>query len=168
MGSRMSGKMAAATRVVQAVRPHTPLIKFPNRQSVPRPNAQEALKMAVANHPEMSAGTHSLRPSAASEPRPPGPQSRLPGTPDSAATVRDFPRRYRRRPLAVEEMDYIQVSAADAQARERGDGCSFFRKNSGLELYIRTEWLLFSVAEQNAGYCIGPCVYSLPFFKTLM
>ncbi|XP_018614575.1 alpha-ketoglutarate dehydrogenase component 4 isoform X3 [Scleropages formosus] len=95
MGSKVSGKMAAAGRVIQVVRPHTPLIKFPNRLNIPRPN-------------ETSAGSHSLRPSAASESRPPEPQRQLPGTPDTAAAVRDFPQRYRRRPLALEEMDYIQ------------------------------------------------------------
>ncbi|XP_018614574.1 alpha-ketoglutarate dehydrogenase component 4 isoform X2 [Scleropages formosus] len=38
MGSKVSGKMAAAGRVIQVVRPHTPLIKFPNRLNIPRPN----------------------------------------------------------------------------------------------------------------------------------
>uniref|UniRef100_A0A8C9W3Q5 Alpha-ketoglutarate dehydrogenase subunit 4 n=1 Tax=Scleropages formosus TaxID=113540 RepID=A0A8C9W3Q5_SCLFO len=94
--------------VTQVVRPHTPLIKFPNRLNIPRPNVQEALKIVIANPPETSAGSHSLRPSAASESRPPEPQRQLPGTPDTAAAVRDFPQRYRRRPLALEEMDYIQ------------------------------------------------------------
>lgn len=43
--------------------------------------------------------------------RPPGLVSRLPGIPDTVATARDFPPRYRRRVLADEEMEYIQVSA---------------------------------------------------------
>lgn len=47
-------------------------------------------------------------------PRPPGLVSRLPGTPDTIATVRDFPQRYRRRLLADEEMEYIQVSVVVA------------------------------------------------------
>ncbi|KAF1389343.1 hypothetical protein PFLUV_G00072450 [Perca fluviatilis] len=68
MGSKVSSKMAApAARVIQAVRPHAPLIKFPKRQDVARPNVQEALK-----------------------------------------TLALLPARYRRRPMAVDEMDYIQ------------------------------------------------------------
>ncbi|XP_048854825.1 28S ribosomal protein S36, mitochondrial isoform X1 [Brienomyrus brachyistius] len=108
MGSKISGKMAAASRVVQVVKPHAPLIKFPNRQNIPRPNAQEALKMAFAGIPGTSPSTHSSVPSAALGSRPPGAASPVPGTPDSATTVRDFPQRYRRKPLAIDEMDYIQ------------------------------------------------------------
>ncbi|XP_048854833.1 28S ribosomal protein S36, mitochondrial isoform X2 [Brienomyrus brachyistius] len=95
MGSKISGKMAAASRVVQVVKPHAPLIKFPNRQNIPRPNGT-------------SPSTHSSVPSAALGSRPPGAASPVPGTPDSATTVRDFPQRYRRKPLAIDEMDYIQ------------------------------------------------------------
>ncbi|KAK5909668.1 hypothetical protein CesoFtcFv8_003577 [Champsocephalus esox] len=51
MGSKVSSKMAApAARVIQqAIRPHAPLIKFPNRQEFPRPNVGEVLKMLVVN-----------------------------------------------------------------------------------------------------------------------
>ncbi|KAG7476574.1 hypothetical protein MATL_G00084430 [Megalops atlanticus] len=103
--------MAAATRVViQAVRPHAPLIKFPNRLGVPRPNVQEALKIAA---PPQSSGTHSLPQSVVSTPRPAGAAtvaspSRDTTPPDTAATARALPQKYRRRTLAVEEMDYIQ------------------------------------------------------------
>ncbi|XP_078141555.1 alpha-ketoglutarate dehydrogenase component 4 isoform X2 [Centroberyx gerrardi] len=39
MGSKVSSKMAAPTaRIIQAVRPHAPLIKFPNRHGIPKPN----------------------------------------------------------------------------------------------------------------------------------
>ncbi|XP_035246525.1 28S ribosomal protein S36, mitochondrial-like isoform X2 [Anguilla anguilla] len=103
--------MAATARVVvQAVRPHSPLIKFPNRLGVPRPNVQEALMMAAA---AQSSGTHSLRPPAAPMAAPPrplstAPPSRVAGPPDTAASVASLPPRYRRKPLAAEEMDYIQ------------------------------------------------------------
>ncbi|XP_036385850.1 28S ribosomal protein S36, mitochondrial-like [Megalops cyprinoides] len=134
-------KMAAATRVViQAVRPHAPLIKFPNRLGVPRPkgeflilannpqlmlaganakcsmlvsmsiSVQEALKIAA---PPQSSGTHSLPQSVASTPRPVAvasvaSPSRDATPPDTAATAKALPQKYRRRTLAVEEMDYIQ------------------------------------------------------------
>ncbi|XP_030632153.1 alpha-ketoglutarate dehydrogenase component 4 [Chanos chanos] len=106
MGSKMSGKMAAASRVVQVVKPHAPLIKFPNRKDFPKPNVQEVLKMFAASPPQMSPSP--TAPSIALPSSPPGPAARLPGTPDTVATVKELPQRYRRRPLALDEMDYIQ------------------------------------------------------------
>ncbi|EDM10214.1 rCG44686, isoform CRA_c [Rattus norvegicus] len=35
----MGSKMASATRVVQVVKPHAPLIKFPNRRDKPKLSA---------------------------------------------------------------------------------------------------------------------------------
>ncbi|CAG5924384.1 alpha-ketoglutarate dehydrogenase component 4 [Menidia menidia] len=109
MGSKVSSKMAAPTaRVIQAVRPHAPLIKFPNRQGVARPNAEEALKMLAVNLPEHNAPSS---PSAAAAPpvsRPHVPVTPIPGTPDTLASIQLFPARYRRRPLTAEEMDFIQ------------------------------------------------------------
>ncbi|XP_072537610.1 alpha-ketoglutarate dehydrogenase component 4 [Salminus brasiliensis] len=108
MGGRVSsGEMAAASRVVQVVRPHAPLIKFPNRQGLPRPNVQEALKLLAVNIPQSSPPPAQAQ-SATPSPRPPTAVSRLPGTPDSIAVVKELPQRYRRRDLALEEMDYIQ------------------------------------------------------------
>ncbi|XP_013858063.1 alpha-ketoglutarate dehydrogenase component 4 [Austrofundulus limnaeus] len=106
MGGKVSSKMAAPTaRIIQAVRPHAPLIKFPNRQGVPKPNAQEVLKMLAVNLPQQNA------PSAAAS----APVSSLhvpltpvPGTPDTLASIQQLPARYRRRPMTVDEMDYIQ------------------------------------------------------------
>ncbi|XP_056585479.1 28S ribosomal protein S36, mitochondrial [Triplophysa dalaica] len=105
MGSKVSGKMAAAGRVVQVVRPHAPLIKFPDRVGIPRPNVQEALKVLAATIPQISP---SAPPPAASISPPPRPVTRLPGTPDNIAVVKDLPQRYRRATLDFEEMDYIQ------------------------------------------------------------
>lgn len=107
MGSKVSSKMAAPTaRVIQAVRPHAPLIKFPNRQDIPRPNAQEALKLMGLNVPQHNAPSPSSGPPALS--RPQVPSTPIPGTPDSLASIQQLPARYRRRPLTLEEMDYIQ------------------------------------------------------------
>ncbi|XP_019954770.1 alpha-ketoglutarate dehydrogenase component 4 [Paralichthys olivaceus] len=109
MGSKVSSKMAApAARVIQAVRPRAPLIKFPNRQGVPRPNAQEALKASAVNFPQHSAGSP---PSAAAPPslsRPHVSLTPIPGTPDTLASIQLLPARYRRRPLTADEMDYIE------------------------------------------------------------
>ncbi|XP_014016892.1 alpha-ketoglutarate dehydrogenase component 4 isoform X1 [Salmo salar] len=121
MGGKVSSKMATVGRVVQvrlsnwviyrsattlvtqAVKPHAPLIKFPNREGVPRPNVQEALKTLAVSSPSPPPLVVPLPLS-----RPPGPFTRLPGTPDSLATVKELPERYRRRALEAEEMDYIQ------------------------------------------------------------
>ncbi|XP_077571589.1 alpha-ketoglutarate dehydrogenase component 4-like [Stigmatopora nigra] len=108
MGSKVSSKMAApAARVIQAVRPHAPMIKFPSRQDMVKPNAQEALKtlpvvhVSQADHPGSAPRPTSLSSSAASPPP-------VPGTPDTLASIRLVPARYRRRALVPEEMEYIQ------------------------------------------------------------
>ncbi|KAH0627985.1 hypothetical protein JD844_008624 [Phrynosoma platyrhinos] len=102
----MGSKMAAASRVVQVVKPHTPLIKFPDRKSTPRPKLQEPLQSRVpplhASSTEISAGG-----------QPPSHQhisfsGRTQGTPDTLELVRTLPQKYRRKPLSVEEMEYIQ------------------------------------------------------------
>ncbi|XP_010791402.1 alpha-ketoglutarate dehydrogenase component 4 isoform X2 [Notothenia coriiceps] len=101
MGSKVSSKMAApAARVIQAIRPHAPLIKFPNRQEFPRPNVVEVLKTLVVNTSPHKA--------PAPPPRPHVPLTPISGTADSLASIQLLPARYRRRPMTVEEMDYIQ------------------------------------------------------------
>ncbi|XP_061527981.1 28S ribosomal protein S36, mitochondrial [Phycodurus eques] len=107
MGSKVSTKMAAPTaRVIQAVRPHAPMIKFPSRQGIPQPNA-EVLKTLLVNIPQPN------NPSLVSASAPPQISSHvtlppIPGTPDTMASIQLLPARYRRRPLVVEEMEYIQ------------------------------------------------------------
>ncbi|XP_022622701.1 28S ribosomal protein S36, mitochondrial [Seriola dumerili] len=104
MGSKVSSKMAApAARVIQAVRPHAPLIKFPNRQGVPKPNAQEALKTLAVNFPQNNAP-----PSAAAPPPSSRPFAPISGMPDTLASIQLLPARYRRRPLTADEIDFIQ------------------------------------------------------------
>ncbi|XP_040897290.1 28S ribosomal protein S36, mitochondrial isoform X1 [Toxotes jaculatrix] len=107
MGSKVSSKMAApAARVIQVVRPHAPLIKFPNRQGIPKPNAQEALKTLAVNFPQHNSPNSSSAPPPLS--RAHIPLTPVPGTPDTLASIQLLPARYRRRPVTVEEMDYIQ------------------------------------------------------------
>ncbi|XP_053276325.1 28S ribosomal protein S36, mitochondrial [Pleuronectes platessa] len=109
MGSKVSSKMAApAARVIQAVRPRAPLIKFPSRQGLPKPSAQEALKTSAVTFPQHSAGSSPSAPAPPSLPRPHVPLTPIPGTPDTLASIQLFPARYRRRPVTAEEMDYIQ------------------------------------------------------------
>lgn len=111
MGSKVStGNMAAASRVVQVVRPHAPLIKFPNRQSFPKPNVHDALAMLIGNTQSSPAPTAAFAAaqSTTAPPKPAGAVSRLPGTPDNISAVKELPQRYRRRTLELEEMDYIQ------------------------------------------------------------
>ncbi|KAG7240030.1 hypothetical protein INR49_028033 [Caranx melampygus] len=115
MGSKVSSKMAApAARVIQAVRPHMPLIKFPNRQGMPKPNgesevkvsqysAQEALKTLAVNLPQ-----HNASPLAAAPPPISRPLTPISGTPDTLASIQLLPARYRRRPMTVDEMEFIQ------------------------------------------------------------
>ncbi|XP_063752942.1 28S ribosomal protein S36, mitochondrial isoform X6 [Eleginops maclovinus] len=89
MGSKVSSKMAApAARVIQAIRPHAPLIKFPNRQDFPRPNGEFKAPPPVQ--------------------RPHVPLTPISGKADTLASIQLLPARYRRRPMTMEEMDYIQ------------------------------------------------------------
>lgn len=109
MGSKVSSKMAApAARVIQAVRPHSPLIKFPKRQDFPKPNAQEALKLLSVNFEPQNAQAPPLAAAPPQISRPHVPLTPIPGTPDTLASIQLLTARYRRRPLAVEEMEFIQ------------------------------------------------------------
>ncbi|XP_037632997.1 28S ribosomal protein S36, mitochondrial [Sebastes umbrosus] len=103
MGSKVSSKMAApAARLIQAVRPHAPLIKFPKRLDIPKPNVQEALKTVAVNFSPHNA------PAPPPLSRPHVPLTPISGTPDTLASIQLLPARYRRRPMALDEMDYIQ------------------------------------------------------------
>ncbi|KAJ6669843.1 hypothetical protein lerEdw1_000392 [Lerista edwardsae] len=102
----MGSKMAAASRVVQVVKPHTPLIKFPDRKSTPKPQVQDPLQSKVPPlHPSASQLSVGVGP--------PSHQSisyasRVQGTPDTSELVKQLPQKYRRKPMSVEEMEYIQ------------------------------------------------------------
>ncbi|XP_071436359.1 alpha-ketoglutarate dehydrogenase component 4 [Pithys albifrons albifrons] len=102
----MGSKMAAATRAVQVVKPHTPLIKFPDRKSGPRPKIQESLQASVpslhASKAQESVGGRSPAFQNIS------PVSRVQGTPDTSELVRTLPQKYRRKQMSDEEIEYIQ------------------------------------------------------------
>ncbi|XP_050186088.1 alpha-ketoglutarate dehydrogenase component 4 isoform X3 [Myiozetetes cayanensis] len=86
----MGSKMAAATRAVQVVKPHTPLIKFPDRKSGPRPKTQESVGGRSPAFQNIS------------------PVSRVQGTPDTSELARTLPQKYRRKQMSDEEIEYIQ------------------------------------------------------------
>ncbi|KAM4707223.1 alpha-ketoglutarate dehydrogenase component 4 [Discoglossus pictus] len=104
----MGSKMAAATRVVQVVKPHVPAIRFPDRKNSPKANVQEALKSMI-----FPFTTPSITPHQAASGNPPGIQTNSPGrkaqgTPDTADLLRSLPQKYRRKAVSNEEMEYIQ------------------------------------------------------------
>ncbi|KAK1801481.1 hypothetical protein P4O66_022743 [Electrophorus voltai] len=107
MGSSVSRSGMAAARAVQAVRPHVPLITFPNRQGLAKPNVQEALKLLVASMPQTSTPSAPAQ-AATGVGRTTGAAEWLSGSPDSVAVIKQLPQKYRRRALLPEEMDYIQ------------------------------------------------------------
>lgn len=139
---------------LQAVRPHTPLIKFPNRQDLARPNGEYDLRSTEMKGPghtvtvyifsnvkisltclwyflefnlcayppsnclaqeALKAFADSLSSHNTAAPPPLTklhiPLAPIPGTPDTLASVQLLTARYRRRPLTVDEMEYIQVRA---------------------------------------------------------
>ncbi|XP_065513810.1 alpha-ketoglutarate dehydrogenase component 4 [Caloenas nicobarica] len=102
----MGSKMAAAARVVQAVKPHTPLIKFPDRKSSPRPKIQESLQVSEpslhASAAQESVGGRSLAFQNIS------PVNRVQGTPDTFELTRTLPQKYRRKLMSDEEIELIQ------------------------------------------------------------
>ncbi|XP_071281374.1 alpha-ketoglutarate dehydrogenase component 4 [Agelaius tricolor] len=101
----MGSKMAAATRAVQVVKPHTPLIKFPDRKSGPRPKIQESLQ---ASMPSLLASKAQESVGGTSAFQNISPVSRVQGTPDTSELTRSLPQKYRRKQMSDEEIEYIQ------------------------------------------------------------
>ncbi|XP_030323589.1 28S ribosomal protein S36, mitochondrial [Calypte anna] len=101
----MGSKMAAAARVVQVVKPHTPLIKFPDRKSSPRPKIQESLQASV---PSFSASKAQEPGEGSSLAFQTSPVTRVQGTPDTSELARILPQKYRRKLMSNEEIEYIQ------------------------------------------------------------
>ncbi|XP_041042260.1 28S ribosomal protein S36, mitochondrial [Carcharodon carcharias] len=104
MGNLWGSKMAASGRVIQIVKPHQRLIRFPDRKAFPRPNVYEVPKST--NHQVLSnsiQGQQSTSPGSVSVP-----VSQLSGPRDTVEIVRSLPQKYRRQPVPVEEMEYIQ------------------------------------------------------------
>ncbi|XP_012871288.1 PREDICTED: 28S ribosomal protein S36, mitochondrial [Dipodomys ordii] len=95
----MGSKMASASRVVQVVKPHTPLIRFPNRRDNPKLSASEALRSAGLPPHSSLVSQHAK-----------GSKSDVmhQGPPDTAAILKTLPQKYRRKLISQEEMEFIQ------------------------------------------------------------
>ncbi|XP_075711007.1 alpha-ketoglutarate dehydrogenase component 4 isoform X1 [Rhinoderma darwinii] len=104
LGVAMGSKMAAASRVVQVVKPHVPIIRFPDRKNSPKPNVQEALKAMIYPFTVPPVTAHENPPGAEN----PAPVRKARGSPDTSDLLRSLPQKYRRKAVSVEEMDYIQ------------------------------------------------------------
>ncbi|KAM6364370.1 alpha-ketoglutarate dehydrogenase component 4 [Pluvialis apricaria] len=102
----MGSKMAAATKVVQVVKPHTPLIKFPDRKSSPRPKIQESLQASMPSLDALKAQEYVGGRSPAFQNI--SPVSRVQGIPDTSELARTLPQKYRRKLMSDEEIEYIQ------------------------------------------------------------
>lgn len=99
-GLMMGSKMASASRVVQVVKPHTPLIRFPDRRDNPKPNVSEVLRSTgLPSHSSIS--QHSKGSKTPDWPMHQGP-------PDTADIIKTLPQKYRRKPVSQEEIEFIQ------------------------------------------------------------
>ncbi|CAO2597640.1 Alpha-ketoglutarate dehydrogenase component 4 [Lemmus lemmus] len=102
----MDSKMASASRVAQVVKPHAPLISFPNRRDNPKFSASEILRSAglpshssvISQHSKGSISPDLLM---------------HPGSPDTAEILKSLPQKYRRKPVSQEEMDLIQCGGPE-------------------------------------------------------
>ncbi|XP_026956744.1 alpha-ketoglutarate dehydrogenase component 4 [Sagmatias obliquidens] len=97
----MGSKMASASRVVQVVKPHTPLIRFPDRRDNPKPNVSEVLRSAGLPSHSSSISQHSKGSKSPDWLMHPGP-------PDTAELIKTLPQKYRRKLLSQEEIEFIQ------------------------------------------------------------
>ena len=97
----MGSKMASASRVVQVIKPHTPLIRFPNRREHPKPIESEVLRSAGLPSHSSSISQHfkgSKSPDWLTHQ----------GPPDTAEIIKTLPQKYRRKPVSQEEIKFIQ------------------------------------------------------------
>ncbi|XP_006883093.1 PREDICTED: 28S ribosomal protein S36, mitochondrial-like [Elephantulus edwardii] len=91
----------ASSRVVQVVKPHTPLIKFPDRTDNPKLNVSEALRSAGIPSHSSAMSQHSKG-------------SKSPdllmrqGPPDTTEILKTLPQKHRRKLMSQEEMEFIQ------------------------------------------------------------
>ncbi|XP_072462549.1 alpha-ketoglutarate dehydrogenase component 4 [Notamacropus eugenii] len=97
----MGSKMAAATRVVQVVKPHTPLIRFPDRKGYPKLNVPGSLNSSALPSHSSAISQHSGGHSSSALPLHHGP-------PDTAEIVKMLPQKYRRKLMSPEEIEFIQ------------------------------------------------------------
>nr|XP_045009655.1 28S ribosomal protein S36, mitochondrial-like [Jaculus jaculus] len=101
----MGSKIASATRVVQVVKPHAPLIRFPNRRDNPKLSASEAMRSA-------GLPPHSIITQHSKGGKVPGLLVHQ-GPPDTADIIKTLPQKYRRKLISQEEMEFIQCGGPE-------------------------------------------------------
>ncbi|KAM6173824.1 alpha-ketoglutarate dehydrogenase component 4-like isoform 1-T1 [Erethizon dorsatum] len=100
-GCAVTAALSRARASASVVKPHTPLIRFPDRRDNPKPSVSEALRSAgIASHSSVisqhSKGSKS-------------PELLMhPGPPDTAEKIKTLPQKYRRKLISQEEMEFIQ------------------------------------------------------------
>ncbi|XP_057650224.1 alpha-ketoglutarate dehydrogenase component 4-like [Chionomys nivalis] len=105
----MGSKTASASRVVQVVKPHTPLMRFPDRRDNPKLSASDVSRSAGLPSHSSVISQHSkgsISPDLLMHPGPPDTAEILKTLPQWG--WRDGSEKYRRKPISQEEMDFIQ------------------------------------------------------------
>ncbi|XP_048205353.1 alpha-ketoglutarate dehydrogenase component 4-like [Perognathus longimembris pacificus] len=92
--------MVSASRVVEVLKPHTPLIRLPNRRENPKLSASEVLRSAGLL-PHSSLVSQDAKGSKS-------PDMIHQGPPDTAAILEILPQKYRRKLISQEDMEFIQ------------------------------------------------------------
>ncbi|XP_049757259.1 alpha-ketoglutarate dehydrogenase component 4-like [Elephas maximus indicus] len=95
-----SSKMLSTSRTVQVVKPHTPLIRFPDRRDNPKPTASEALRSGgIASHSSaMSQHSKGCK----------SPDLLMhQGSPDTAEIMKTLPQKFKRKLVSQEEIKMI-------------------------------------------------------------
>ncbi|XP_045700984.1 28S ribosomal protein S36, mitochondrial-like [Phyllostomus hastatus] len=97
----MGSKMVSASMVFEVVKPHTPLISFPNRRDHSKPNVSEVLRFAALPSNASSISQHFKG-------------NKLPdwlihqNPPDTAEIIITLLQKYRRKRMSQEEIEFIQ------------------------------------------------------------
>ncbi|XP_036603640.1 28S ribosomal protein S36, mitochondrial-like [Trichosurus vulpecula] len=97
----MGSKRALASQVVQVVKPHTPLIRFPDRKGYPKLNVPGSLKSSVLLSHSSVISQHAAGDKSSGLPM-------YHGLPDTAEIVKTLPQKYRRKLMSPEEIGFIQ------------------------------------------------------------
>lgn len=100
-GAEGSSQACGNVAFQQVVKPHTPLIRFPDRRDNPKPNVSEVLRSTGLPSHSSSISQHSKG-------------SKSPdwlmhqGPPDTAEIIKTLPQKYRRKLVSQEEIEFIQ------------------------------------------------------------
>ncbi|ERE82168.1 28S ribosomal protein S36 [Cricetulus griseus] len=98
---QMPLKVQAVVSCPEVVKPHAPLIRFPDRRDNPKLSASETLRSSGLPSHSSIISQHSkgsISPDLLVHP----------GPPDTAEILKTLPQKYRRKPISQEEMEFIQ------------------------------------------------------------